>query len=61
MCNGKHWVNSGKLLPDNAGDNPERSLEYTLGTCRDYLRGPALLITGKSAQPEREEIVRSVW
>jgi hypothetical protein len=39
-------MNSGKLLLDNAKDNPERSLEYTLGTCNDYRRGIVPLITG---------------
>ena len=52
-----NWVNSGKLLPGYAGDNPERSREYTPGTCNDYRRASAPLMTGLSAQLAREEIV----
>lgn len=53
-------VNSGEPRPGNAEGNPERSREYTLGTCNDYRRGKAPLITGMSARPEREEIVYSL-
>jgi len=38
--------------------NPEPSPQYTEGRCRDYRRGRAPLITGKSARRESEEIVR---
>ena len=38
--------------------NPEPSHRYTDGRCRDYRRGLVPLMTGKSARPEREEIVR---
>ena len=55
-----NWVNSGKLLPRQGGDNPERSRGYILGTCNDYRRGRVPLITGKSARLVREEIVCTV-
>lgn len=56
-----NWVNSGEPLAGHAEGNPERSRGYTPETCRDYRRGIVPLITGLSAQPEREEIVRSAW
>lgn len=57
-CNG---VNSGNPTGCDWATygNPEPSLGYTPGRCRDYRRGLAPLITGKSAPPEREEIVRA--
>lgn len=42
----KHRVNSGNAKASNGHVNPEPSQEYTLGRCRDYRRGQALLITG---------------
>jgi len=51
----------GETQTGNAVGNPEPSRGYTPGRCRDYRRGSALLITGKSARhPSRDdEIVRS--
>ena len=62
---GRKWndgakrVNSGNPLTGGAEGNPEPSRGYTPGRCRDYRRGPVPLITGKSARPERDEIVHS--
>ncbi len=52
-------MNSGKPRPGQAEGNPERSWRYISRTCNDYRRGSALLITGMSVRPEREEIVYS--
>lgn len=52
-------VNSGNPATGDAVGNPEPSRRYTGGRCRDYRRGGAPLITGTSARPEREEIVRA--
>jgi len=43
------WVNSGKPKSDYRYGNPEPSQEYTLGRCRDYWGGLALLMTSLSA------------
>lgn len=37
--------------------NTEPSLEYILGRCNDYRRGSVLLITGKNARRESDDIV----
>ena len=58
--NTKLWMNSGNTLTDNAEGNPEPSRKYTFGRCRDYWRGKVLLITSKSVQLVREDIVRSL-
>ncbi len=52
-------MNSGKPRPGQAEGNPERSWRYISRPCNDYRRGSALLITGMSVRPEREEIVYS--
>jgi hypothetical protein len=44
--------------PIEGHGNPEPSRRYTAGRCRDYRRGIAPLMTGKSAHGETQEIVR---
>ena len=42
-------VNSGKLLPDNAGDNPEPSL--VIGRCNDYPEREYTQVSGSAWHP----------
>ena len=58
---GANGVNSGKPKSAQGYGNPEPSREYTPGRCRDYRRGKAPLITGKSAPLVRDDIVRTLW
>jgi hypothetical protein len=53
-------VNSGEILTGNAEGNPEPSLRYIVGRCRDYWRSKVSLITSKSARLVRDDIVRTL-
>jgi hypothetical protein len=56
-------VKTVKPKSDSGYGNTVPSQGYTPGRCRDYRRGSALLITGKSAPHpiKGDEIVRALW